>query len=283
MKSSSKYRLLCALCAVLYIVIYTGQHLLQERIEVKGSDVDIRMVDTNFIKTKKGYYTPKESIIENNLEKIEHVISFEPEYMMGYLESTYSEEECLAVWRDIQTLSEEICDEVEPEEGVDLDYLKIQALTRYVAFNIYYDWDAFNSTVDLSTICLKNVLTKKRTTCAGFSNLLAALCEAQGYSVINVRGSALNMGEYNPCDLESTPTNHEWVGVYYADRIIWIDITWMSTNRFEERYYTGFSPRHMYFDMDMEFMSVEHRIDRVENRNFAATGKYLEELCESSD
>ena len=283
MKSSSRYRLLCAMCAVLYILVYTGQYLLKEHIEVKDSKVDIRVVDTNFIKTKQGYYTPKQSIIENNLEKVDHIVSHDPKYMMGYLDDSYSAEECLAVWHDITDLATEICDAVEPEEGIDLDYLKIQALTRYVAFNIYYDWEAFTSTVDLSTICLENVLNKKRTTCAGFSNLLAALCESQGYSALNVRGSAVNMNEYSPYDIENTPTNHEWIGVYYADRIIWIDITWMSTNRFDEKYYTGFSPRHMYFDMDFEFMSVEHRIDVVENRNFAETSKYLEELCKSSD
>lgn len=212
------------------------------------------------------------NIIEHNEAMLENPIEYGDEYCSGYVsvkKDIVLHKEILA---ELQQLSDEIC--ISSEN----DYDKVKAIAYYVAENIYYNEVAAESSVTADTISLENVLNTKTATCAGYSNLFSALCNMQEIYSVNLRGGTY-MKDYETSEhLLNVPTNHEWNAVLLDDKWHFIDVTWLSNNVFTEiGYEESDNFDDQYFDIPLEEMSYEHRIDIVDYRNFKSSINALDE------
>ena len=254
-----------------YVVLCVAYAILYTQLSFIESEYTLCIEDQyNYCPTYHGYYEPLDAVVDNNKRKLGSIVNQEPEVMLGYLCTSGDYIEAWETWDAIQNKAEEICKDVKSENGYSYDYLCVRELAKYVAYNTYYDWDAFYNHVGIDTINVKTVMETKRATCAGYSNYFVALCEARGYNTVNFRGGVpAESYDIGYEDLENSPTNHEWVGVYIDNRLVLIDITWMSSNWYiNGEKHTGKRIRYDYFDLDFESFCVEHRIDLAEERNF---------------
>lgn len=161
---------------------------------------------------------------------------------------------------EIKALSDKIC------EGIDADYDKLYAISCWISENIYYDYDAFNTSVTLETIDLRHVLETKRTVCMGYANLCAALCAAQNIDCRVVHGQAIPVGSFS--DEEYYAEQHEWNIALLGDRTVWLDTLWDTTNSYRDGEYIDGEQKPKYFDMSDEDIAKNHRADRVELRDY---------------
>lgn len=204
-------------------------------------------------------------ILENNIKKMEKINSYGPEFVINYITITGEKKDVINTLAEVKTLSDTLC------VGLTDDYDKIKAFSLYVSENIYYDFDAAHNSVTFDVICLQNVLERKRTTCAGYSNLFSALCNAQGIYCVNIRGAAPGDGiTRKTLNSESAPTNHEWVAAYYEkeNRWVYVDPTWNSNNAYRNGKFNYYASTTRYFDISLELLSIEHKARIVDYRNF---------------
>lgn len=183
-----------------------------------------------------------------------------------YTSTSDDKDTLISVLTDIKVLSDEICKDAESE------YDKVVKLTYYVAENIYYDKIAAETNVNDNTISLENILKTKKTVCAGYSNLFSALCSMQDIYCLNLKGGTIHKNEDKTADLRKAPMNHEWNAVQINDEWLFIDTTWCSNNTYDKHGYNQISFLNTnYSVMSMDIMSYDHRIDRVDYRNFKET------------
>ncbi len=210
---------------------------------------------------------PLPVVLEQNISVMTDIKDYGPDFVYDYIYPDGSDDDIIGVLEDIKSISDKVT------QGIDDDYEKMRALDSYVSNLIAYDHDAAHNDVSFDTICLKNVLDRSRTTCAGFSNLYAALAQAQGLYCVNIRGSApdaeLGITRANLGD-ESTPINHEWTAVWYKaeQRWVYVDCTWNSLNTFENGEFSMNGAVTMYFDKPLDELSVNHKADSVVYRDF---------------
>ncbi len=166
------------------------------------------------------------------------------------------------ILREIKTLSDRIC------AGITDDYDKARALCEWVSFNTYYDKEASENGVGEDDVTLEHVLQTHRSVCFGWSNLYAALCQAQGIVCYNASGSAVTGSR---CFLQTKPEDersHSWNLVVIDGRLIWVDTVWNSSNTYDKGSYFQASYDMQYFDIDSVLLSHDHRVSRLEYRNY---------------
>lgn len=208
------------------------------------------------------------AVVEQNTSKMEHINDHGAEFVVDYISESWDYNTVESILNQVKTLSDEIC------SGCKDDYEKICAMADYVSSTLSYDLDAKHNAVTFDVISLENVLEKKRTTCAGFSNLFSSMCNAQGLYCVNIRGSAISPsdGIYSSnLDDENTVMNHEWTAVYYdaEQRWVYVDCTWDCTNYYENgEFRYGGSVRTIYRDISLENISKDHKAIIVDHREF---------------
>lgn len=169
----------------------------------------------------------------------------------------------VGILKRISDLSDEICGGLETEQS------KAYALAMWVGQNVAYDFDAEENGSARDVISLESILEKDfRTTCGGFTNLYAALCNAQGIYCLCLKGGAVS-GNYTREELAEIPANHNWNAVFADGEWYYADCTWVS----DLSYCSGETVpsaevRPFYALMDFGEMCIEHRIDRCEYRDF---------------
>lgn len=146
------------------------------------------------------------------------------------------------------------------------NYEKILAVHDWVASNIYYDYDSLsdNSYIHQKRDAL-SVVNRKRTVCAGYSELAVTLLRAVGVAAVNMDCFALgdsSCGDWeNPSNMEDE-ANHVVTFAYADDRWLMMDVTWDSDNEYRNGNYgkkTGYGVSHQYFDCTLAFFSYTHR------------------------
>lgn len=161
----------------------------------------------------------------------------------------------------VKELSDTVC------EGLTDDYDKLRALAGWVSANIYYDFDAAHTEVTAQTLSLSQVLELHRSVCGGFANLFSALCDAQGITCYNIRGSAINNGLSYAEDYGHDEM-HEWNCAVIDGRVIWVDTVWDTYNSYKNgEYHDGFV-YFQYFDITEEALALDHRAKQCEHRDF---------------
>ncbi|MCM1328331.1 MAG: hypothetical protein NC253_02725 [Ruminococcus sp.] len=210
-------------------------------------------------------------VAEINSKKLENIAEYGDKYCTGYVSVKDDLEVHKAVLEEIRVLSEAIC------EGETEDYEKVRKLAYWVAENIYYNDAAAHTSVTAETISLETVLETRTATCAGYSNLFSALCGMQDIYCINMRGGThviMDTDEY----LLNVPMNHEWNAVRFGGEWVFVDVTWLSNNIYdEEGYHKADSFDDVYFGMSLERTSYEHRVDLVDYRDFKSSVNAFDE------
>jgi hypothetical protein len=116
-------------------------------------------------------------------------------------------------------------------------WMRVKALHDYVADRVTYDVESYRSGAyppqDAET-----VFRTRRSVCAGYANLLAALGEAAGDEIVVVGGDARTTGN------DLTGEGHAWNAARIAGRWTLLDATWdagfLKDDRFVKRYSTEF-------------------------------------------
>lgn len=209
-----------------------------------------------------GTFRSIKSIFEKNARMLGMIKYVDEDILREYIVPNGTEDECSAVLADIKALSDDIC------KDCTTDSERLYAIAEWVSENIYYDRDAADTSVTNETVSLKNVFENRRTTCAGYSNAVSALCGAQGIICVNLRGGSSSTG-YTRARLEEAPKNHEWNGVVIDGEWVFCDSTWASQNRFENgAFFKNDILTDYYFSFPFGEMSIEHRIDIADLRDF---------------
>ena len=146
-------------------------------------------------------------------------------------------------------------------------YKKLLLIHDWVAENIYYDRDYFFGESDNTYTAPEDVLKNKRTVCEGYANLTKALLNAQGIPCIVTTGYALGLGttgEWTEAIINDQPdaaSAHAWNEVYVDGRWVILDVTWDSQNIYSDgRLIKEDYIDHDYFDSDLSFFSLSHKI-----------------------
>lgn len=215
----------------------------------------------------------KESVIKQNNEILGNIRTHAPVFSVDYVSNSREYDVVVDTLDEVQQLSDSICD------GLTNDFDKIRKIALYVANTISYDFDAAHNSVTPDIICLRNVLDRKRTTCAGFSNLFSALCQAQGIYTVNIVGCAT--GDDITMDNIDTVThqNHEWTVAWYEEEERWVnvDCTWDSNNAYINGKFITRECDFIYFDIPMELISINHKgLYADERRIFSAVEAFDE-------
>jgi transglutaminase-like putative cysteine protease len=116
-------------------------------------------------------------------------------------------------------------------------WLRVKALHDYVADRVAYDVESYRSG-KFPPQDAQTVFRTRRSVCAGYANLLAALGAAAGEDIVVIGGDARNDG----ADL--TGEGHAWNAARIGGRWALIDATWDAGNvngdRFEKEYGTEY-------------------------------------------
>ena len=116
-------------------------------------------------------------------------------------------------------------------------WMRVKALHDYVADRVSYDVEALRSKTyppqDAET-----VFRTRRSVCAGYANLLAAMGTASGEEIVVVGGDSRTSGG------ELTGQGHAWNAARIGGRWVLLDATWdagpVTDGRFVKRYSTDF-------------------------------------------
>ena len=135
------------------------------------------------------------------------------------------------------------------------DYEKVKAIHDWVAENIWYDADS----VIIGSL---NVLRNRRSLCAGYASLTAALLRVVGIPAKVISGYVLgdsgNLADFY--DTAGTVGNHAWNEAYIGGRWLILDTTWDSNNKYTNGVYSNRAACNQdYFDISLEELSRTHR------------------------
>lgn len=162
----------------------------------------------------------------------------------------------------VKSLSDRIC------TGLSDDYDKARALAQWVSVNMYYDKDASEKGFDDELLTLDFVLQNHRSVCFGWSNLYAALCQAQGIDCYNASGTVVTGSRCFDQTTKADERAHAWNMVIIDGRKIWVDTVWCSSNIYETECYIAGATDMQYFDIDNSVLSLDHRVTRFEHRDY---------------
>lgn len=210
-------------------------------------------------KTSGGYRIVPSSVLERNLA-----------FVRTYVDPDHFRDSS-SVPDSVKALSNQIAG-----GGTD-NYAKIFLLHKWVAENIYYDYDAYRggkSTFYNSA----EILANKRSVCEGYANLLRDLILAQGIPCMKTTTFALgvstNGGTFaltaneiaasaaNTANTTNTSnnSNHAHVEAWVDEHWVIMDATWDSNNKYENGVYSTDAPNGFYyFDITPEALSLDHR------------------------
>lgn len=202
-----------------------------------------------------------EDIMEQNAKAKEYILDIPSDIVADYIVTGGTAEQRTEVLNEISEIAEQICEELES------DYDKARALSQWVSQNIYYDFDAYITSVTTKTLSLESTLSLHRSVCGGFANLYAALCQSQGIDCYIVQGDVVqNQRTFAETDDEAP--SHEWNLVYIDGRYFWVDTLWNGAGNYIDGTYSEGSPDLRYFDPTEEALSQNHRAKRIERREF---------------
>lgn len=206
------------------------------------------------------YAVPIE-IVHKNIEVTEAPTNLAPALVKRYI-TTKGNGNVNSILSKICEISDEIC------EGLDSDYDKLRAISRWVSENIYYDNPAHDAGIPEECLSLEYMLEKHSSVCGGYSNMTSALCAAQGIRCYNIKGKAV-LGDVTYAENPDIGGYHEWNYAVIDGRVIWIDSGWNSYNYFRssgayEHNGIGFK----YFDIGIETFSQNHICGTAEYRDY---------------
>lgn len=193
------------------------------------------------------YNTPA---IIHNIDKLKR-ISTDKQHLQNWLKATsffQSDEE------PIKTLAEEIAGKCDED-----NYMRVLAVHKYVANNLYYDYDELKAQERQDDSSLA-VLKRRHTTCRGYVSLCVSLLRAMNIPAQQLACYLANPGQMVDLENVKPKTNHVFVAAYADGRWLLLDPTRDSHNRYENGkfYSTDEQPSLANFDMTEQLFSFTH-------------------------
>ncbi|MDE6592258.1 MAG: hypothetical protein K2K57_04240 [Oscillospiraceae bacterium] len=234
-----------------------------------AENADISVIPTAVAYTGSDVYTtyygtfePIPEVLEKNEYMTLHPTVLTVDQSNWYV-TEQDDEDREEILGKISALSDEICNGQETERN------KAYAIAMWVGQNVAYDFDAEENGSARDVISLESILENDfRTTCGGFANLYAALCNAQGIYCLCLKGGSVSEG-YTRGELADIPSNHNWNAVAADGEWYYVDCTWISDLSYRSgKTISASEVRSFYALMGFGEMSIEHRIDRCEYRSF---------------
>lgn len=211
--------------------------------------------------TPYGTFEPIESVLDINEYMTMNPVILTREETAPYICGEGGDPD--EITETIKLLSDGICSDAKT------DLEKAKTIAMWVGLNTAYDFDAAQAAGDIGITNLEAIINNNfHTTCGGFANLYSALCEAQGIYTLNMKGGTSSEG-YTRAELETAPANHEWNAVLIDGKWYYADCTWISDLSYkngELSEITDVKPFYALFGFGE--MSIEHRIDRCEHRDY---------------
>lgn len=200
-------------------------------------------------------------IVSDNAAARDFIFDIPENAAAEYIVTNGTEEQRAEILSQISEIAAQVC------SGIESDYDKARALAQWVSQNIYYDYDAFDSSVTTQTLSLSSTLALHRSVCGGYANLYAALCQSQGIECLIAQGDVVQ--NYLTFEEADTAPSHEWNLVHIDGRYFWVDTLWNNSgNSYSDGIYTDGESCLRYFDPTEEAMAQNHRATRIENREF---------------
>lgn len=211
----------------------------------------------------KGWRVPDNGLCAANEAKFDNIVTAEPLACAYYISESADPNEIELACEELERIVDEVCADEED------DYKKAYLLNRWVGENIAYDHDAAETAVTMNTIAVYNVLTNRRTTCAGFANTYSALLETAGIRSVNLKGAAA-AGDITYETLATGTENHEFSAFWYEKEQRWVytDPCWTSLSSYKNGAFSFGDTYGKYFDISGEAFALDHRIDKAEERNY---------------
>lgn len=225
--------------APLLVTVYTKTHTDSVFWGYSWNDVRITAVNGTY------QFVPS-LVLEHNLEVMSHT---------GNLEKGLSD----TISPELTALSNQI---VGTETN---DYKKLYLLNYWVADNIYYDQDYYYNRNNSTYYAADDVATQKRSVCAGYAELLQALVQAQGIPCIQVSTYSTGVstkGYFDETNYQTMDSNHAHVEAFVDGRWVIMDPTWDSENEYENGQFVYKKPAIRYFDANLDFFSMSHKLIR---------------------
>lgn len=153
--------------------------------------------------------------------------------------------------------------------GYSTDSEKLWAIYEWVAENVYYDRDSFQSGSSGVTEP-EDILDMKpmRCVCEGYANLFRDLCRAAGIPCKVVHGYALGVGAesyWTEAILNGNESNHAWNEAYVGGKWRILDVTWDSQNTYENGAEKYAPMQDVYFDSSLRNFSKDHKLVATED------------------
>ncbi len=195
---------------------------------------------------KDGYKFLQSMVLEHNIDVMKHWVD---------------PKDCLS-----ENISEEIKQLSNSIVGTETDeYKKLYLLNKWVAENIYYDYDYYYGKTKELYYKPEDVYKNKRSVCEGYSRLLNSLIQSQGIpsmQVITYSAGISTIGYFDESNYMTTQSNHAHVEAYLKSENRWVimDPTWDSNNKYENEEYIEKSATIRYFDISFDFFSFTHKI-----------------------
>ena len=168
------------------------------------------------------------------------------------------------LYGDISSAVKAMSDEI--VGGETDDYRKLFLLHRWVAENIYYDYDYYYGD-DYTYYDSDSILENKRSVCEGYANLLRDLVLAQNIPCMKVTTYALGVsvggGSYaiKTEYADTRSSNHAHVEAFVDGRWVAMDPTWDSNNKYQNgEYVTKATNGFLYFDIATDMLALNHKI-----------------------
>lgn len=165
------------------------------------------------------------------------------------------------IWAEITKISNDIC------AGIEDDYEKLRAISRWTSDNIYYDYPAYSKGAPQYCLTLEYMLNNRTSICGGYATMTSALCAVQGIRCLNISGMAVVSGNCYPQGAQGG--FHEWNIAEIDGRQIIVDSGWNSGNTFGyDGKYNAEKPIYRYFDIGAEIFALDHKAQNAEYRDY---------------
>lgn len=139
---------------------------------------------------------------------------------------------------------------------------KVLVIHDFVAKHLYYDFDSLLSK-ESTNRTIEQIVHTRRCVCQGFADLTLVLLKSIGIQAENILCYAIqNIFEsgWSSVFNRTSEFNHVITRAKLENRWLFMDVTWDSTNRFENNVYIkGDGVSHRYFDVTLPFLSSTHR------------------------
>lgn len=143
------------------------------------------------------------------------------------------------------------------------DYSKAYKLYDWVIRNIYFDYDYYYGRSSVLYLDPVDIAKNRRTNCAGYAYILAALYDAAGLpnTVVNTYSLGISTTGVYDVNLNRVSANHAHNEVFVDGRWVVVDPTWDTQNKYDCGGFITISPNgHLYFDISAQMLAVNHYI-----------------------